>query len=125
MLLHTGPVTTRGLLLMAIKLDGTLNDWTSADRLDSAATGIAGYQLYGRIEGGVLYFGLQTDGTSIGPNTTFWLNTDLSAATGYQIWGAYGGAEYNVNFGSDGKPYLYTGAAGQTLVSPTPLNYVF
>ncbi|MGE5946085.1 MAG: hypothetical protein ACM35F_05265, partial [Betaproteobacteria bacterium] len=50
-------------------------------------------------------------------NTTLWFNTDLNTATGHQIWGWAGGAEYNINFGPDGRPALYTGADGQTLVS--------
>ena len=53
----------------------------------------------------------------IGANTTFWLNTDQNTSTGYQIWGFAGGAEYNVNIDADGKLALYSGAAGQTLVS--------
>jgi serralysin len=36
-----------------------------------------------------------------------------------------GGAEYNVNFAIDSKPYLYTGGAGQTQVSSSALPYAF
>ncbi|WP_238298730.1 polysaccharide deacetylase family protein, partial [Methylobacterium soli] len=39
-------------------------------------------------------------------------------------WGTYGGYDYNINF-VNGVPYLYTGADGQNLVSPTPLTAAF
>mgnify|MGYP001549230132 CR=1 FL=1 len=96
-------------------LDGNLADWTSADRLETAATTIAGYQLYGRYSDGVFFFALQS-ALAIGANTTLWLNTDKSLDTGYKVWGFAAGAEFNVNFGADGVPRLYTGADGQTLV---------
>ncbi len=96
-------------------LDGSLIDWTAADRLEDPSTTIAGYQLYGRYADGVFYFALQS-ALAIGANTTLWLNTDQSSSTGYQVWGFAAGAEFNVNFGADGIPRLYTGADGQTLV---------
>ncbi len=97
-----------------ITLDGSLADWTQANRLDAGASGIAGYELYGKFEGGAYVFALRANGP-IGQNTTLWLNTDQNRATGYQIWGFAGGAEYNVNFDAGGAPALFTGAAGQTL----------
>ena len=45
------------------------------------------------------------------------------------IWDSFGGAEYNVNFKADTdgavRPYLYTGAAGERLVSEVPLDHAF
>jgi hypothetical protein len=61
----------------------------------------------------------------IGTYTTLWLNTDKNNTTGYNIWGLYGGYDYNINIAADGKPYLYTGADGQTLVSAAPLTYAY
>jgi serralysin len=100
---------------MTITIDGNLIDWTAEDRLETAATLISGYEIYGRLEGGVFYFALQSS-VAIGPTTTLWLNTDGDTGTGYQVWGFAAGAEYNINFGADGVPRLYTGADGQTLV---------
>ncbi len=105
-----------------INLDGNLNDWTSQDRLDLPGTGQAGYELYGKYTGDAYVFAIKSDSTAIGTGTTLWLNTDQNASTGYQIFGWTGGAEYNVNFGTDGTPALYTGADGQNLVSG-PLDY--
>ena len=100
---------------MAIVLDGTLLDWTAGDRLETAATTIAGYELYGRLEADIFYFALRS-AAPIQATSTLWLNTDANVATGYQVWGFAAGAEFNVNFGADGVPRLYTGADGQTLV---------
>ncbi len=100
---------------MAIALDGTLLDWTANDRLETAATTIAGYALYGRLEADVFYFALSS-AQAIGATSTLWLNTDANVNTGYKVWGFAAGAEFNVNFGADGVPRLYTGADGQTLV---------
>jgi serralysin len=100
-----------------IALDGNLNDWNQKlERLDYVpSTQVAGQALYGKntVDGYVI--GLSSD-RAIGQNTTIWLNTDQNSATGYQIFGSAGGAEYNINIGADGKPALYTGAAGQTFV---------
>ena len=101
-----------------VTLDGALADWSAANRLDTAADGVAGYEVYGQYAGNAFVFALKAPtGVKIGANTTFWLNTDQNTSTGYQIWGFAGGAEYNVNIGADGKLALYSGAAGQTLVS--------
>src|SRR4051794_11833354 len=101
-----------------VTLDGALADWSAANRLDTAADGVAGYEVYGQYAGNAFVFALRAPtGVKIGANTTFWLNTDQNTTTGYQIWGFAGGAEYNVNIGADGKLALYSGAAGQTLVS--------
>ncbi len=112
----------------AIALDGNLSDWTASDRLDSYPGGaVAGFEVYGKYDNNAYIFALKADNVSIGANTTFWLNTDQNASTGYSIFGlpGVGGAEYNVNFGADNQPYLYSGADGQTLVSDSPLNYAY
>ena len=78
-------------------------------RLSKGLSGVAGYELYGKFEGGAYVFALKAS-TAIGQNTTLWLNTDQNRATGYQIWGFAGGAEYNVNIDANGIPVL-TGVA--------------
>jgi Ca2+-binding RTX toxin-like protein len=106
-------------------IDGNLNDWTEADRLDTVQTGNPAWQVFGKVDNGQFLFALRSlNGVAIGAGTTFWLNTDRNAATGYQIFGATGGAEYNVNVFTDGKPYLYTGADGQTFVSG-PVSHAY
>ena len=100
---------------MTIVLDGALLDWTADDRLETPATTIAGYALYGRLEGDVFYFALSS-AQAINATSTLWLNTDANINTGYKVWGFAAGAEFNVNFGANGVPRLYTGADGQTLV---------
>ena len=99
----------------SVTLDGSLADWTAADRLELPGSGVAGYELYGKYTGDSYVFALKADSGQIGAGTTVWLNTDQNKTTGYQIWGWAGGAEFNVNFSS--KPILYSGAEGQTLVS--------
>jgi serralysin len=105
-----------------ITIDGSLADWTAADRLDSAAnlTTQVGYELYGKYNANNYLFAVKS-AQIIGAGTTIWLNTDQNQATGYQIFGFAGGAEYNINFAADGKAYLYSGADGQNYL--TPLDY--
>ena len=118
-------------------IDGDLNEWTAAERLDLPGSGSAGYELYGRVEGSgaeaKLVFAIRAPaGTPIGAGTTLWLNTDRdsggSPATGKQIFEGIGfdggGAEYNINFFTDGQPYLYTGADGENFVSG-PITHAF
>ena len=102
----------------AIVLDGQLNDWNSSDRLDlMSGVEVNGYALYGRYEDKSYKFALHRKQGNIQTNTTFWLNIDQNVDTGYQIFGSTGGAEFNVNFHSDNKPYLYTGAAAENFVT--------
>ena len=115
-------VVTPPPVVGTLTLDGSLADWSAANRLDTPADGVAGYEVYGQYTGNDFVFALKTNGTKIGTNTTFWLNTDQNTSTGYQICGFAGGAEYNVNIGADGKLALDSGAAGQTLVS-TAIDY--
>jgi Ca2+-binding RTX toxin-like protein len=104
-----------------VTLDGNLGEWTAADRLDTAASGAAGYALYGKFTGDAYVFAISS-AVAIGANSTIWLNSDQNKATGFKIWGWAGGAEYNIDFDAAGLPKLYSGDAGQTLVSGT-LDY--
>ena len=99
-----------------ITINSLQSGWTAADRLDTPATGVAGYELYGKAASDAFVIAIKAP-IVIGANTTIWLDADNNAATGYQIWGFAGGAEYNVNFDAKGTPSLFTGAAGQALVS--------
>lgn len=111
------------MAMAAITIDGSASDWTEQDRLDTPpGTPVTGYKLYGRYESNAYKILLQSDTRSIGAGTTIWLNTDQNAATGYQVFGNTGGEEFNINFFTDGKPYLYTGADGQNYVGG-PLTY--
>jgi hypothetical protein len=105
----------------SVVLDGSLSEWTAADAID-ATLSVAGYDIFGRITEGSLAFGLRAPGP-IGPNTTTWLNTDQDASTGFQVFGFAGGAEFNINFDAKGTPHLYTGNAGQTLVSNAVVSF--
>ena len=96
--------------------DGLLTEWTEDQRLEAAGTGVDGYELYGRVDSDDFVVALKS-AQPIGPNTTFWINTDGDAATGHQIWGWAGGAEFNINIGADGIARLYSGAAGETFVA--------
>ena len=106
-----------------IVIDGNTSDWAPEDRLElPPRSPVAGYELSGRYEDNSYKILLKRLNGSISTSTTFWLNTDQNSNTGYKIWGYAGGAEFNVNIAADGKPYLYTDADGQTLVSG-PLNH--
>jgi peptidoglycan/xylan/chitin deacetylase (PgdA/CDA1 family) len=102
-----------------ITVDGNIADWTTGDRLDSAANGTAqvGYGLYGKYNANTYLFAI-TSTQAIGTGTTIWLNTDSNKTTGYQIFGFAGGAEYNINFAADDKAYLYSGADGENYIAP-------
>ncbi|WP_460451295.1 Calx-beta domain-containing protein [Alsobacter sp. SYSU BS001988] len=120
----TGTITDTFATVSGVTLNGSLADWTQADRLDTFGGGAAGYEFYGKSAGGNYVFALKGP-AAIGPNTTLWLNTDEQAATGYKIFGANGGAEYNINFDAAGAPHLYTGGAGETLVPNAVVSYGF
>ena len=96
-------------------LDGSLSEWTAADRIDGSF-GQAGYEIYARVTGGNYVIAIKSP-TPISLNTTAWLNTDQNAATGFQIFGSTGGAEYNVNFDASGDAMLFTGNAGETAIA--------
>ncbi|MCF3627235.1 polysaccharide deacetylase family protein [Planktothrix agardhii 1801] len=111
-----------------ITVDGKLTDWTQNERLDSVSgTGKAGYEIYGKYAADTYVFAFKADSTTIGANTTLWLNTDQNIGTGYKIWGWAGGAEYNVNFDSNGIPALYTGGEDETnpRIKVSDLDYTF
>ncbi|HCF29701.1 MAG TPA: polysaccharide deacetylase, partial [Cyanobacteria bacterium UBA11049] len=111
-----------------ITVDGGLTDWTTRDRLDIVpGTGVSGYEVYGKYAGNAYVLAIKSASSSsdpIGADTTVWLDTDQNANTGYQVFGFAGGAEYNVNFFTDSKPYLYTGAAGENYVTEL-LDYAY
>ncbi len=120
------PATFASNETTGIKLDGDLSDWAASDRLDTSGGGVEGYALYGRYDAGNYYVAIAApEGTTIGFNTTLWLNTDLNPETGYKVWGDAVGAEYNVNFDASGKPRLYTGSEGQNLVAGATVNYAY
>jgi hypothetical protein len=109
----TSPRTTYG----NITLDGNLNDWTAANRLDVLpGSGQTGYQVYGKNTVDGYAFAIQS-AVSIGVNTTIWLDTDQNKSTGFQIFGSFGGAERNINIAADGNAYLYSGGAGQVFIT--------
>jgi serralysin len=100
-----------------IKIDGGLSDWRSLDRLDAAACQqVAGYRVYGKNTDNGYVIAIDSSQIEIGTNTTIWLNIDRNKTTGYQVFGSTVGAEYNINIAADGKPYLYSGAAGENLI---------
>lgn len=100
-----------------INLDGSLADWTAADRLDAfASQQVAGYQVFGKNTADGYVFAIDSTTAAIGANTTIWLNTDGNKTTGFQVFGSTVGAEYNINLAADGTPYLYSGDAGQNLI---------
>jgi serralysin len=104
--------------------DGTLVAWTSMDEIDTPANYVPGYELFGTMVDGYYVIAIQatvsTDPVT-GPGTTVWLNTDQNLTTGYNFTWANIGADYNVTY-VNGNYYLYTGAAGQNLVSDTALT---
>ncbi len=109
----TAPRNTYG----NITLDGVLTDWTTSDRLDVLpGSGQAGYEIYGKNTVDGYAFAIQS-AVNIGVNTTIWLDTDKDRSTGFQVFGAFGGAERNINIAADGNAYLYSGGAGQTFVT--------
>jgi serralysin len=111
-----------------ITLDGNLSDWTVSDRLDyKLGSGQPGFEIYGKYSGDAYIFAFKSASTQIGAGTTVWLNTDRNPSTGYPVFGTpgIGGSEYNINFSADGKPYLYTGAAAQNIVSNSPVDFAY
>ena len=106
-----------------ITVDGSLSDWTAAEIIDNPANVAPGYSLYGTVQNDTYFIAIQGTGTTvpvIGSGTTIWLNTDQNTATGYSPFDSIG-ADYNITY-VGGAFYLYTGAAGQNLVSATPLT---
>jgi serralysin len=110
-------------------IDGNLSEWSLAYQIDTPGNFVPGYTLYGTADAANYYIAVQATNSAdpmIGAGTVFWLNTDQNTATGYSPFDNIG-ADYNVLFiaNPDGSssPYLYTGAAGQNLVSLTPLTY--
>ncbi len=107
-------------------LDGSIAEWTEADRLDLVpGTGVEGFKLYGYHDAVTHKYHLAlTANQAIGAGTTFWLNTDRDETTGYLVWGFLVGAEFNINISDDGAPHLYTGGDGQTWMLG-PLSHAY
>ena len=117
-----------------ITIDGNITDWLATDRLDYLpGTSTTGYESYGKFAGDAYIFALKAPtGTSLGTNTTFWLDTDRNSSTGYQIFqpggtfAGFGGAEYKISIDPDGKAYLYTATGTSTFTRNTnPLSFKF
>jgi peptidoglycan/xylan/chitin deacetylase (PgdA/CDA1 family) len=101
----------------SINVDGNLADWTAAERIDTApGSGVAGYEVYSKYAANNYVFGIKS-AVAIGNGSTIWIDADQNAATGFQVFGFAGGAEYNIQIGTDGKANLYSGGEGQTFVS--------
>jgi Ca2+-binding RTX toxin-like protein len=101
----------------SINVDGNLADWTAAERIDTVpGSGVAGYEVYSKYAANNYVFGIKS-AVAIGNGSTIWIDADQNAATGFQIFGFAGGAEYNIQIGTDGKANLYSGGEGQTFVS--------
>lgn len=100
-----------------VTFTGSISDFPSGVRLDGPGQGVEGYGLYGYRDGDAFAFAFSSETQAIGAGTTLWLDSDIDRSTGYQIFGFTGGAEYNVDVGADGIPRLFTGGAGETLVS--------
>lgn len=117
-----------------ITLDGNLNDWSTSDRLDYLpGTSQPGYESYGKYTGDAFVFAIKAPtGTTIGQNTTIWIDSDRNSSTGYQIFqpsgafGGFGGAEFQINIDPDGKAYLYQATGTNSLQRVnTPLSVAF
>jgi hypothetical protein len=106
-----------------ITIDGNFTDWVPAELITTPSNAVSGYSLFGTVVNNTYYIGIEATGTTdpvIGAGTSIWLNTDQNTATGYTPFGSIG-ADYNITY-VGGSFYLYTGAAGQNLVSATPLT---
>jgi serralysin len=106
-----------------ISVDGNFSDWDASELIATPSNYVPGYSLYGTVQNDNYVIGIDATSTTdpvIGAGTTIWLNTDQNTATGYSPFGSIG-ADYNITY-VNGSFYLYTGAAGQNLVSATPLT---
>jgi serralysin len=108
-----------------ITVDGDLSDWTPDDRINLPlnlppylATGDELYGKYVDTPEPTYLIALKSSEASIGPDTTFLLNTDQNAETGYQV----GGAEYFVNIYTDSTPNLYD-STGAWILGPLDHAY--
>ncbi|HEX3860808.1 MAG TPA: cadherin domain-containing protein [Stellaceae bacterium] len=101
----------------SITVDGSLADWTQAERLDDGSAG--GYAFYGDVQAGEFLFAIEDDNDVIGSFTTIYLDTDLNSTTGFHVFGSPVGAEYNITI-SGGVANLYSddAAGNQTLIGP-------
>jgi hypothetical protein len=101
-----------------ITVDGNLGEWTVNERLDFLpGTSQTGYEFYGKYAQDAYVFAINS-AQVIGTGTTIWLNTDRDNSTGFQPFGntVKVGAEYNINFATDGQAYLYRDDSATSLV---------
>lgn len=124
-----GFVATMGFLLLgsyaSANIDGDLSEWNIHEQINMPYLPPAlddGDKLYGKYAGEAYVFALHTTGAVIGPNTTFWLNTDNNASTGYLVWGAWSGAEFYVEINASNVPNLYEINLNGTDLNSTELN---
>src|SRR5918993_4376774 len=101
-----------GTTIGTIALDGSLYEWTDADRIDDSLS-VTGYDVFARASGGSLVIALSAP-VEVGRGTTAWLNTDQNPTTGFQVFGFAGGAGYNIDIGGAGVPRRFPGNAGET-----------
>ena len=105
-----------------ITIDGNLSDWLPTDRLDIAPNaGQSGDAAYGDFAQNNFLIALQSPAITPGTTVTVWINSDRNLNTGFNYpgyaAGVSGGADFNARLTVGGTADLYTGAAGQTLVS--------
>lgn len=129
------PVPTEPVIKVykAMSIDGKIEDWSPTEQIDlplnlpptlSKNTKKI-YAKYVTSPTNAYLFAVETNGTAIAPESTFWLNTDDDVKTGYQVWGSYGGIEYFVNINADERPYLYKGDPYGESASQRPLAYAY
>src|ERR1700759_966542 len=106
-----------------ITVDGKFSEWVASELITTPSNYVPGYSLYGTVQNDTYLIGIDATSTEdpvIGDGPPICLNTDQNTATGYSPFGSIG-ADYNITC-VNGAFYLYTGAAGQNLVSATPLT---
>jgi len=101
-------------------IDGVLSEHPASTLLYATPNDTS--QIFGDVLQDGAVIGLASE-EGIGAGTTIWLDTDLDRSTGHQIWGFTGGAEYNIEIAEDGSAALYTGSAGEVLVSTLEIRY--
>jgi serralysin len=116
-----------------MSIDGKLDDWTLQDQIDLpmdlpptlSVNGKKVYAKYVTSPKAAYLFAVETNGSKIAPESTFWFNTDDDEKSGYQVWGSYGGIEYFVNINEDERPYLYKGDPYGESASQRPLAHAY
>lgn len=114
-------------------IDGKIDDWKVTDQIDlpmdaPPTLSMDAKKIFARHVDSpeeAYLFAIETNGSKIAPESTFWLNTDDDEKSGYQVWGSYGGIEYFVNINADDRPYLYKGEPYGESASQRPLAYAY